>query len=220
MWFIEDEKSLPYFKQLQDKVKIDINRIPEKNPFEIFSLIKPEDIRVVMIGQDPYSTGVVENNIYKSYYDGIAFSSKNTTRAPASLQILKKLFINTELKQGNTVGNVPNDLRYLVEQGVFLGNLAYTTSRNNPGAHLYEEWITFNIRLVSYLSYNYPYVIFILFGAKATVLKPYINTWCPTFLEQHPAADKYKKTVSKLEDSNVLVYTNEIIKVPIKWTKN
>jgi uracil DNA glycosylase len=131
---------------------------------------------------------------------------------------LKELFINTELKEGLSVGKVPNDLRYLVKQGVFLGNLAWTTSEGSAGAHLFEEWITFTIRLVDYLSSQYPYIQFLLLGSRAGILKPYIKFPCRVYNEQHPAADRYKATINKLKDSNVLIEINRHLKNPIEWT--
>ena len=210
MWFINEEKHKEYFKILESKVALDKFRIPKSNPFEIFELLEPQEIKVVIIGQDPYAT--------KGYFDGIAFSARYSNVVPQSLQVLKKLFINTELKTGTPVGKVPNDLRYLVKQGVFFSNLAWTTSEGNPGAHLFEEWITFSIRLVNFLSFNHPYIRFILLGNRASILKQYINPTSIVYLEQHPAADRYKKTIKKLEDSNVLININSSLKSPIKWT--
>lgn len=212
MW-LRGERALPYYKSLVEKVVADPNRVGPS--FEILYTLRLETIKCVVIGQDPYSNGYTEAGVYTSYYDGLAFSAANSARTPASLKILKQWFINTDLISGFEVGNVPNDLRYLVQRGVFLGNTAWSVSRGRPLSHMWDEWYIFTGRLVQYISTKRS-VPFLLLGSRAHSLANFIHGQCPVYLERHPAAEKYNKESKSLVDSTAL---HEITRqTGIKWT--
>jgi uracil-DNA glycosylase len=212
--YLKEEAKLPYFKRLEKKVIDDPLNIVS-SPFEVFKLLTLESIKMVIVGQDPYASGIKENGVYVPYFDGISFSSKNTKKAPQSLQVLKRLFLNTDLLLGNDIGAMPNDLRYLVERGVFLANTAWTVSQNRPLSHMWDEWIIFSSRLMQYISTKKK-VPFLFLGSKAAGLANHVHRQCPVFFEQHPAAEKYKSNTKKTEDSKVLYEISKI--TGIKWT--
>ena len=212
--YLKKEATLPYFKRLEHKVLSEPLNIV-KDPFEIFRMLPLNLIKVVIVGQDPYAGSTREEGNYIPYFDGISFSSKNTKKAPEALNILKKLFINTDILLGNQIGNVPNDLRYLVNQGVFLAHAAWTVNHNRPLSHMWDEWIIFSSRLMQHISINTK-ASFLFLGSKSEGLAQHVHRQCPIYFEQHPSAERYKKNNKKLENSEVLA---ELTKNSnIKWT--
>ena len=87
------------------------------DPLLITKLLPPEKVVLIIVGQDPYSGYVKENTKVIPYFDGIAFSSMNTIKTPNQLKVLKRTF-----KYLSKCKYYPNDLSYLVSQGVYLIN--------------------------------------------------------------------------------------------------
>jgi len=142
-----------------------------KSTFRAFNLCQLQDLKVVILGQDPYpQLGVA---------DGIAFSCSNTGKAEKSLQ-----YINTALGTNHT------DLRYWANQGVLLINTAMTVQVNKIGSH-YHLWESFIEYLFEGLNRCCPNTIFILMGKKAQLLETLIPNGivlkCP-----HPASAAYR----------------------------
>ena len=124
--------------------------------FRVFYLIKPEDIRVVVLGQDPY---------YNGSADGIAFSSRDKI-----CQSLKNIIL--EVKNcGYTCQENIGSLTCWVKSGVLLINTALTVEKDKPESHL-KLWKKFTSLLLQYIDENYN-VVYLLWGNKA---KKFIDT--------------------------------------------
>ena len=159
---IQNQVYLEPLKTLSTKILPNIKYYPEKN--NIFRVFKKPitDIKVVILGQEPYPNPG----------DAIGLSFVNgTEKVPALLRIIKE-----ELKaQGYTLP----DIHTWEEQGVFLLNTALTVEAGNTGSHL-KYWEDFTKTVIQYLSETQP-TIWILWGKKAqsivnNISKPYIIT--------------------------------------------
>jgi uracil-DNA glycosylase len=120
--------------------------------FYIFNKCELNNIRVVILGQDPYHQ-------HENQANGMAFSVSNVVPIPPSLRNIKKELISCyPNKQFN------NDLTHWVEQGVFLLNTSLTVTQNKPGSHiqLYSDFIKETIKMIS----NKSNIVFCLWGSE------------------------------------------------------
>lgn len=209
--FIKEESKLSYMADLEKKLKKDNDRIPMKGYFRPYLKVdKPE---IVIIGQDPYSTGIVEFGKYKDYYNGLAFST-SALKAPYSLKIMQRSFLITDKSLGYKDLRISNDLSYLEDRGVILANTYLSVSRGEPLSHSFKEWYTFTKRIVSYIDNEYA-PTFILLGYYAQTLNNFIKKGM-VINDAHPASLRFNKNRSYLtcfyKYSN-LSFNN------FKWTK-
>ena len=120
--------------------------------FKVFET-RPEDIKVVILGQDPYY------NIGQA--NGLAFGVNNNVTTPRSL---KNIFKELESDLGLVRTN-PN-LADWHEQGVFLLNTALTVPKKEPNAHK-KLWKRFTDDLLKYLTEVNPDILYIMWGGNA-----------------------------------------------------
>jgi uracil-DNA glycosylase len=125
------------------------------NPDDVFRVFetRPEDIKVVILGQDPYY------NIGQA--NGLAFSADDNVAIPRSL---KNIFKELESDLGIVRTN-PN-LTDWHKQGVFLLNTALTVPEKEPNAHK-KLWMRFTDDLLDYLIEVNPDVLYIMWGENA-----------------------------------------------------
>lgn len=142
-----------------------------KNIFNAFKECPYDDIKVVIVGQDPYpQIGVA---------DGIAFSCSIKGTAEKSLQ-----YINKALSTEHT------DLRCWSNQGVLLINTALTVEINSIGSH-YNLWKPFTNYLFDNINRVNPDTVFILMGKKAQEWKVLLPN-CKILECAHPASAAYR----------------------------
>lgn len=127
---------------------------------DIFNVFKTDikDIKVVILGQDPYPT--------QGDACGYAFIPGNRNRKPASLRV-----IENELEKEGISDNL--DMRKWIDQGVFLLNTALTVESGNAGSHL-KTWEDFTIKTIKLISKKNP-CIWLLWGKKAQSFSKYID---------------------------------------------
>lgn len=151
--FFSLEESEPYFSKIKSILERDYD-LHEITPYkqDVFKVFEfPfKDIKVVIIGQDPYPE--------KGVADGLAFSG-NGSKIPASL---KNIYREIEFEYG-CKNNSPK-LNYLAQQGVFLLNIYLTTKVAQPLFHKNIGWEIFTKKTISFLSENKQNLVFILFG--------------------------------------------------------
>tara|TARA_B110000977_G_scaffold152345_1_gene193445 strand:- start:840 stop:1520 length:681 start_codon:yes stop_codon:yes gene_type:complete len=143
-----------------------------KDAFNAFKETKLSDVKVVIVGQDPYpQLGVA---------DGIAFSCSNTGKPQPSLRYIMK-------ELGDTSVNI--DLKRWCKQGVLLINTAQTCEVNKIGSH-YDIWKPFTEYIFESINKIDKDIIFVLMGRKAEAWQLIIPGQkilkCP-----HPAAAAY-----------------------------
>lgn len=155
----EIEKTKSYFPKLQEKLNLEYQRYhvyPErKNIFNAFKLTPFDQVRCVIIGQDPYH-GVGQAN-------GLAFSVNHGVVIPPSL---KNIFKEIEDEMGHFV-NPSGDLSRWAEQGVLLLNSVLTVRDGEPGSHRDLGWEIFTDNMITYINANKTNVVFLLWGKYA-----------------------------------------------------
>lgn len=128
---------------------------PGKEIFRAFDCCSFEDVKVVIIGQDPYH-GAGQAN-------GLCFSVRNGVRQPPSLvNIFKE--INKDL--GKPIP-ASGDLERWAHQGVLLLNATLTVRGSSPGSHQNKGWETFTDAAIKLVSDTKSNVVFLLWGAYA-----------------------------------------------------
>ncbi|WP_372999051.1 uracil-DNA glycosylase [Sulfurimonas sp.] len=123
-----------------------------ENIFRAFNLVSPENVKVVIIGQDPYH-GELQAS-------GLAFSVCNECKIPPSL---KNIFIELV----DDIGcNYPSsgDLTQWAEQGVLLINSVLTVEHAKANSHRNNGWEKFTDFVIEKLSLEYENIVFVLWG--------------------------------------------------------
>lgn len=157
---IENEKQKDYYKSLKEEIdkRYETTTVfPEKkNIFKAFSLSKIEDLKVVILGQDPYhGFGQAQ---------GLSFSTPaNIKNPPSMMNILKE--INDDLDKKSICED--GDLTPWATQGVLLLNTILTVEEGLPKSHHNLGWEIFTDNIIKYISDNCKDIIFILWGSPA-----------------------------------------------------
>lgn len=151
-------KNSEYFENLWQKVKTEYSTskcFPPKNQiFRALELTEFEDVKVVIIGQDPYHNDFQAN--------GLCFSVSEKVTAPPSL---KNIFI--ELKNDVGIDRTAKELDDWATQGVLLLNATLTVRAHQPNSHKDLGWETFTNFIIKEISDRKEHVVFVLWGAFA-----------------------------------------------------
>jgi uracil-DNA glycosylase len=164
-----------YFKDLSSFVTSEYKNHTcypeEKDIFAAFEACSFDNLKVVLIGQDPYH-GIGQAN-------GLCFSVRNGIKHPPSLiNIFKEL--ETDIQKPVPISG---DLSSWAEQGVLLLNATLTVRPHEAGSHQKQGWETFTDAVISKISEEKENVIFLLWGGfaqnkgkKIDVKKQYVLT--------------------------------------------
>ena len=191
-----------------DKIITDLARLsndgrrftpPLKQMFRAFEVCPVNDIKVVILGQDPYpQIGVA---------DGIAFSCSNTKELQPSLKYLLDE-VNRTVYNGHP-GSLDPDLTRWAEQGVLLINTAFTTTVGKIGQH-YNIWKPFLAYLFDYLTWNEAGLVYAYMGKQAQEWSEAVNDNNYKFFVSHPASAAYNKQ-ERWNSDNLFVKVNEVV---------
>ncbi len=157
---IDLEKQKDYYKSLEKEINKRYKTttvFPEKqNIFKAFYLTKLDNLKVVILGQDPYhGFGQAQ---------GLAFSTPANIKNPPSMQnILKE--IQSDLGKKSICED--GDLTPWAKQGVLLLNTILTVEEAKPKSHHNLGWEVFTDNIIKYISDNCEDTIFILWGSPA-----------------------------------------------------
>ena len=133
---------------------------PKEQIFRVFQ--KPlSEIKVVILGQDPYPTPGNAN--------GLAFAVNENVKTPYSLSIIQQELMKEDYDGSLTSINNPSltkwrTLEHWEQQGVFLLNTALTVESGKPGSHL-KYWDEFTRKVINYIAQSQP-CIWLLWGKK------------------------------------------------------
>ena len=177
--FLKSEFDQPYFKEL---AKFLHNEYEHKTIYPrkslVFSAFATDlnEVKVVILGQDPYHTpGAAE---------GLAFSVPSSQPIPPSLINIYKEIDADIGKHVNPTGSLRNWQR----QGVLLLNTVLTVEAHKAGSHRSKGWEIFTTEVIKYLNESRPHLVFILWGRDARNKKALINTSRHLVLESpHPS---------------------------------
>lgn len=165
---IKQELSKDYYKKLLDFVEEEYQTKtifpPKDEIFRALNLCEFEDVKVVILGQDPYHQPQQAN--------GLSFSVHKGVRVPPSLtNIYKEL----QLDLGCQIPH-HGDLTNWAKQGVLLLNNVLTVEYGKPNSHRGKGWEIFTLNIVKALSQREKPLVFILWGKNAMEKQQYIDT--------------------------------------------
>ena len=176
---LQEEMHKNYFKYIKEFVKEErLTKTiypPASDLFNAFKLTDFKDIKVVILGQDPYH-GEKEAM-------GLSFSVRKGVRTPPSLKnIFKELEADLKIKRENT------DLSDWAKQGVFLLNTVLTVEKDKANSHKEIGWEIFTDFVIKKISDELNNVVFILWGRYARNKKVLIDTKKHFIIESaHPS---------------------------------
>jgi len=154
-----------------------------KDVFNAFYECPYDDVKVVIVGQDPYPQ--------LGSADGLAFSCSKKGKAEKSLQYILKQTIGDYTDTGRVMYTPEEcDLRRWANQGVLLLNTAFTVEINKIGSH-YHIWKPFTTYLFDNLNKHKKDTVFILMGKKAEEWQTLIPN-CKILKCSHPASAAYR----------------------------
>ena len=156
---IEEEKQKEYYKKLKKIIdeKYETTQVypPKEKIFNAFSLCKYENLKVVILGQDPYHQ--------KGQAQGLAFSTPaNIKNPPSMVNILKEIVDDV----GSSIC-LDGDLTPWAKQGVLLINTVLTVEDSLPNSHQNIGWEIFTDNIIKHISDNQQGVVFLLWGSPA-----------------------------------------------------
>ena len=176
---LRNETTQSYFEQLGEFVSRERNEFnvfpSEDNVFSALQLTAPHDVRVVIVGQDPYHGA--------GQAHGLSFSVQYGTRIPPSLRnIYAELHTDLEVPLP-THGN----LEAWAKQGVLLLNTSLTVREGEAGSHSGRGWETFTDAIISYLGSQEQHTVFVLWGAHAGKKTSLIHQHHTVITSVHPS---------------------------------
>ena len=183
----------------------------QSDVFKAFELCPLKDLKVVMMGQDPFPQ--------KGVATGILFGNNkeisNENLSP-SLKVIKEAAINFEVPHNCIIFD--QTLESWAKQGILMINSALTVEMNKVGSHV-MLWRPFIAKLLKSLSEYNTAIIYVLFGRQAQSFKPYINDKLNHVIEiEHPAY--FARNGTKMPHQLFIDISNkvkELYGVPLKW---
>ena len=157
---IEEEQQKEYYKKLQliinKRYEATTVYPPKAKIFNAFNTTKYDDLKVVIIGQDPYHGA--------GQAQGLCFSTPaNIPNPPSMRNILKE--IETDTKTQPQV--LDGDLTPWARQGVLLLNAILTVEAGKAKSHQGLGWEIFTDTVIKHISDNFEGIVFLLWGAPA-----------------------------------------------------
>lgn len=185
--------------------------------FYAFELTPFENIKVVILGQDPYFNEI--NGTIQAM--GLSFSVPDNIPIPSSL---KNIYLNM-IKYGHKKEFPKSgNLEYLAQQGCLMINTSLTVYANRPNSHT-KMWEWFTDEIIDYISENKDNVVFVLWGNPSLKKMPLIDdTKHKIIISSHPSGlscNKALRCYPAFMDNDHFGQINEFLikngKSPIIW---
>lgn len=207
---LKDEMKKDYFKKLGIFVKNEYKTKkifpPYENIFDALRFTDYDEVKVVILGQDPYH-GLNEAH-------GLSFSVKEGVRKPPSLQNIFK-----ELESDLGINRTESDLTDWAKEGVLLLNSIMTVEMDKSLSHKEKGWEIFTDNIIKTLNDREKPIVFILWGSYARSKKSLITNKNHFIIESvHPSplsahrgffgSKPFSKTNTFLSQNNIK---------PVKW---
>ena len=205
---LESEKFKTFSEWLNKEYNLKTIYPKPENVFNAMNKVKYNDVKVVIIGQDPYHQ--------PNQAHGLSFSVEGDVATPPSLKnIFKEL--NSEL--GCYVPNNGNLTKW-ANQGVLMLNSVLTVEYNKPNSHKGKGWEEITSAIINLLNKRETPVVFLLWGANAKALGKNIDTTKHYVLSaSHPSPMSANQ--GGWFGNGCFKKTNEILsglgKTPIDW---
>jgi uracil-DNA glycosylase len=186
-WYekLGDEFSKKYMLDLSTYITHERNTkdvFPKRQDvFNAYKFTPYEQVRVVILGQDPYFN---PNEAH-----GLSFSVLEGLKTPPSLRIIFKAIEET-IYNGLRLDQ-PTNLSRWTTQGVFLLNRILTVEKGKPLSHKDLGWETFTLKTIESLNDSKNTICYLLMGNVAQSIEPFIDTKHIVFKTEHPAASAY-----------------------------
>lgn len=208
---LQGEFEKPYFSQLTDFVRTEYSQTkifpPAKLIFNAFDQCPLNQVKVVIIGQDPYHGIGQAHGLCFSVNDGVAFP-------PSLINIFKEIERDLHKPMPST-GN----LERWAKQGVLLLNATLTVRAHLAGSHQGKGWETFTDAVIQILSQRCEHLVFMLWGSYAQRKGAVIDTSKHLVLKSvHPSPlSAYRGFIGCGHFSMANRYLQEQGKQPIEW---
>ena len=208
---LAEEWSKDYFEKLADFVRKEYASSqvfpPGGEIFAAFDATPFDDVKVVIIGQDPYHDVNQANGLCFSVRDGVPFP-------PSLLNIFKEI-------QNDLGKPIPEsgDLSRWAKQGVLLLNSTLTVKAHCAGSHQNKGWEQFTDEVILQLAQRKENLVFILWGSYAIKKGAFINRMKHLVLTSpHPSPlSAYRGFFGNKHFSTANEYLKKHGKAPIEW---
>ena len=210
---LKDEKQRPHFLQAMQYVDQQRGQgktiYPGQNKiFEAFRLTAFDDIKVVILGQDPY------HGFEQAH--GLCFSvTKNIAVPPSLKNIYKELYADL-----NIVPATHGNLESWAKQGVFLLNTVLTVEAGKANSHRGQGWETFTDNVIKIINDNADHVVFLLWGSPAQSKMTLLDKTKHTiFTSVHPSPlSAYRGFLGCKHFSKTNAALSHHNQLPINWS--
>lgn len=203
-------KNTEYFTTLWEKVKEEYQTTkcfpPKSQIFRAIELTPFDEVKVVIIGQDPYHNDNQAN--------GLCFSVSDKVKAPPSLKNIFK-----ELEDDLGIKKTSNELEMWAKQGVLLLNATLTVRAHEANSHKDLGWEQFTDFIIKEISDKKENVVFVLWGAFAQKKAGLIDASKHFVIQSaHPSPfSVHKGFFGSRPFSKINQFLEEKGKEPINW---
>lgn len=196
-------------KVLDDKYKNGVVYPPREDIYSAFQLLPFQDVKVVILGQDPYH-GPRQSH-------GLAFSVNEGVKIPPSLRNIYK-----ELESDLNITRSSGSLIDWAKQGVLLLNTTLTVDAGDAGSHRNLGWVPFTDAIIKSVSDYHEHVVFILWGKPAQSKTRLIDKSKHHIIESvHPSPlSAYRGFFGSRPFSKANEYLTAHGKSPIDWSES
>lgn len=203
-------KNSEYFEKLWEKVNSEYQTEncfpPKREIFRALELTPFSEVKVVILGQDPYH--------HEKQANGLSFSVSDEVTTPPSLRNIFK-----ELQNDLDIIKNTNELDSWAKQGVLLLNATLTVRAHQPNSHRDLGWEKFTDYIIKEISNQKEHVVFVLWGAFAQKKESLIDPSKHFIIQtSHPSPfSAHRGFLGSKPFSKINVYLCDQGKSPISW---
>lgn len=208
---LASQLSLPYYQALHQFIISEYDEEiiypPQHNLFTALELTDFDEVKVVILGQDPY------HGEHQAH--GLSFSMPQGTSLPPSLKnIFKELETDLEVSLAHKCG----DLSGWAKQGVLLLNTVLTVKKGQAFSHKQKGWETFTDFIISQLNSREEPIIFVLWGKPAQQKKRLLSPHHIIIEAVHPSPlSAYRGFFGNRPFSSINEHLIKLGQKPINW---
>ena len=200
-----------YWNSILSTLNLGVFYPKKEHIFAALNHIDPKDVKVLILGQDPYHSN--------GQAHGYSFSVQNGAKIPPSLRnIIKELQRSYMIPKINFSG----DLRSWSDEGVLLLNSILSVSPGKPLSHKDIGWELFTTSIIEYIAKSNPNCVYLAWGGYANKTLDSIKKQYDIMIIScgHPSP---LNTSNPFVGSDVFIETNRLLlsknKRPIRWSK-